>query len=103
MTTIKEYEQDAPADNTTDYTVQGGDTVQGSLVSGGDKDWFGIVLTKGTTYRIYLNDLSEGELTLKDAQGLVVHEGSTEANTARLVFSPSVTQTLYIEAGTSGR
>ena len=102
MTTIKEYEQDAPADNTTAYTVQGGDTVQGSLVSGGDKDWFGIVLTKGTTYRIYLNDLSEGELTLKDAQGLVVHEGSTEANTGRLVFSPSVTQTLYIEVGTVG-
>ena len=99
MTTIKEYEQDAPADKTTDYTVQGGDTVQGSMVSGEDKDWFEIVLTKGTTYRIYLNDLSEGELTLKDAQGLIVHEGSTEANTARLVFHPSETQTLYIEVG----
>ena len=102
MTTIKEYEQDAPADKTTNYTVQGDDTVQGSLVSGEDKDWFEIVLTKGTTYRIYLNDLSEGELTLKNAQGLVVNEGSTEANTARLVFNPSETQTLYIEVGNKG-
>ena len=102
MTTIKEYEQDAPADKTTEYTVQGGDTVQGSMVSGEDKDWFEIVLTKGTTYRIYLNDLREGELTLKDAQGLIVHEGSTEANTARLVFHPSETETLYIEVGTAG-
>ena len=102
MTTIKEYEQDAPADNTTDYTVQGGDSVQGSMTSGEDKDWFGIVLTKGTTYRIYLNDLPEGELTLKDAQGQIVHEGSSEGSTTRLVFNPAVTETLYIEAATSG-
>ena len=102
MTTIKEYEQDAPADNTTDYTVQGGDLVQGSMASGEDKDWFEIVLTKGITYRIYLNDLPDGELTLKDAQGQIVHEGSSEGSTTRLVFNPAVTQTLYIEAGTSG-
>ena len=97
MTTIKEYDQDAPATSTTTYTVQNGDTVHGSMATGEDKDWFAITLTQGSTYEIYLNDLQGGQLCLKNGEGETIHQGISVGNMTRLVYNPASNETLYIE------
>ena len=100
MTTIKEYEQDAPASNRTTYTVEANDTIAGDLSSEHDKDWFKIYLHKGITYEIRLTGLTKGYVTLKNDQGTTIHESNQEINGARLVINPTVSGTYYIEIAT---
>ena len=97
MTTIKEYEQDAPASNRTPYTVEANDTIAGDLSSEHDKDWFKIYLHKGITYEIRLTGLTKGHVTLKDDQGTTIQESNQEINGARLVINPTMSGTYYIE------
>lgn len=57
-----ELDKDAPADQTTPYTLQPGDSFQGNISEAGERDWVGVDLIKG---RSYVFETSESSFTIK--------------------------------------
>jgi hypothetical protein len=96
-------------------TVGGGIAGAGSLVVGasvdvvietlGDHDWYAVTLASGTTYTFHTTfdaTSTDAFLILRDAGGaeIVSDDDSGERNNSLIGFTPGVTGTYYIDAGT---
>ena len=99
MATISENNGDASASTRTTYTISLGDVFTGTLDSADDKDWIKVRLTAGTIYDFTLSGVDSAQFELFDASGNQVVRGGVSASVAKLIFSPDVTGTYYIQAG----
>ncbi len=94
----------------TTGTVAVGTPVTGEIQRNFDRDWFAVTLTAGTTYRIDLKGSATGDGTLynphlggvHDAAGNLIpgtaDDDGGQGHNSRLEFTPSTTETYYIEA-----
>ena len=108
---VTEVIDDHPADNSTTGIVAVGGSVTGSIEEPGDRDWFGVNLDAGKTYRIDLKGRHVNDGTLWDPYLRGVHDsdgnlisGTTDDNggvgdNSRLTFEPPATGTYYVAAG----
>ena len=99
MATISENSGDASANTRTTYTISLGDVFKGTLGTADDKDWIKVRLTAGTVYDFTLSGVDSARFELFDASGNQVVRGGVSASVAKLIFSPDVTGTYYIQAG----
>ena len=101
---------DYPADTSTPGVVEVDSTATGWLHYERDRDWFGVELEAGTTYRLdvtgdvardYGGTLHDPALTVYDPAGVQVpgasDDNSGEGKNARLEFTPATAGTYYIE------
>ena len=98
----------------TSGTVTVGGSVQGSIETAGDQDWFAVELEAGVEYRIDLegSDTQGGTLEdpllrwLHDESGAGVrgtrNDDGGEGDNARQVFTPTESGTYYISANGAG-
>ena len=101
MAIIRENDGDAGADSGTRYTLSLGDVFQGALdpANANDKDWVRVELTAGTVYDITLTGVESAQLQLLDSEGNHVVSGGSLPSGSKLIFSPAVTGTYFIHAG----
>ena len=96
---------DIPGNRTTSATVDVGSTVNGSIETIGDHDWFKIELTAGEAVSVSLKGISLEDpfLTIRDANGAVLFSNddiSSGVNRDSLLsFTASYTGVYYIDAG----
>ncbi|MEO1291595.1 MAG: pre-peptidase C-terminal domain-containing protein [Pseudomonadota bacterium] len=97
---------DAPAGESTPYSVSPSDPFTGSINENGDRDWIGFEAEAGLRYQIDLsgtatgNELRDPLLTLYDGDGVFVasnDDGGAGLN-SQLVFTAASATTYYIEA-----
>ena len=115
-----------PAGTTTDDFANGltdtmrpfgvvavGGTATGTLETAGDRDWFSVQLTAGTSYTVGLAGSSSGAGTLSDpylrvrnASGTLIAENNDIATSSnrdsQVIFTATATGTYYVEAGAAG-
>ena len=104
MAVITENMGDAGADTETQYTLSLGDVFQGRLEPANDKDWIKVELTAGTIYDFTLSDVYSAVLVLFNSEGNIVSGNlysTEELIDKKLIFSPSVTGTYYIQASSN--
>ena len=102
---------DHPANNTTTGTIDVGGSLTGDIEREGDRDWFKVTLTAGTTYRIELKGARTRDGTLRDPH-LTIPRGpsgplspqpadddSGIGGNSLLTFTPTTTGDHYISAG----
>ena len=99
---------DAPANTTTPYTIQVGDTFRGNLSFLGDRDWVRIELQAGQSYDISLAASGASRGTLSDAYlrvydqsgGLIAQndDGGAGFDSRLSNFIASYTGVFYLEA-----
>lgn len=104
---VAEGADDAPGSADTAVTLVSGDTFEGELESGSDKDWVGIQLTAGTAYTFDLEGqdtdggtLSDPFLVLRNSSGNFIaqdDDGGEKLN-AQISFTPDSSGTYYLEA-----
>ena len=99
MAIIRENDGDAGADSGTRYTLSLGDVFQGTLDPANDKDWVRVELAAGTIYDITLTGVESAQLQLLDSEGNHVVSGGSFPSGSKLIFSPAVTGTYFIHAG----
>lgn len=101
MAVITENKGDASSDIETQYTISLGDVFQGTLEPVEDKDWLKVELSAETIYDFTLSgvDGELAELALFDSDGNHVVRGGAVPSGTKLIFSPSVSGTYYIGAG----
>ena len=99
MATIRENTGDASNNTRTRYTITLGDVFKGTLDSADDKDWIKVSLGAGTIYDFTLSGVASAQFGLYDSSGNLVVRGGLSASVAKLIFSPDVTGTYYIQAG----
>lgn len=107
--TVAEGGTDAGADITTLAEFISGDTFDGNLESGADKDWVRVILTSDTEYTFDLKGAGSGEgtlpdgfLVLRDADGnfIAQDDNSGVGTDARVVYTPNESGVFYISART---
>ena len=100
MAVVKEDKGDAGADTGTSYTLSLDSVFRGSFEPAADKDWLKVELTEGTIYDFTLSGVAGevAELALFDSEGNHVISGGAVPTGAKLIYSPSVTGTYYIQA-----
>ncbi|MFL2770401.1 MAG: pre-peptidase C-terminal domain-containing protein [Rhodospirillaceae bacterium] len=110
--TVSEGTTDALATTATTSEIISGDSFEGELSSGGDKDWIKIELTAGTTYTFALKGsgdgagtLPDGFLVLRDANGgFVVQDDDSGTNLdARIEYTAETSGTYYIAVRAFGQ
>ena len=99
MAIINENNNDADAGTGTQHTISLGDVFQGTLDPANDKDWVRVELTAGTIYDITLTGVESAQLQLLDSEGNHVVSGGSLPSGSKLIFSPTVTGTYFIHAG----
>ncbi len=99
MATISENNGDASANTGTAYTISLGDIFEGTLDPAEDKDWIKVELTAGTIYDFTLSGVDSAEFALFDSSGHHIVRGGITPTGGKLIFSPDVTATYYIQAG----
>jgi len=101
MAVIKEDKGDAGADAQTQYTISLGDVFRGTLDPAADKDWIRVELGVETIYDFTLSgvDGESAELALFDSSGNRIVSGGYTPSGTKLIFSPGVSGTYYIGAG----
>lgn len=99
---------DYGADTNTTGRATAGRTIAGKIETAGDHDWFSITLTAGNTYTINLNGTASGGLgdpyvRLHNSAGVqVAYDDDNGAGlNAQLVYTPTITETYYINASSS--
>ena len=100
MATIRENSGDAGADTGTQYTIALGDVFQGTLDPANDQDWIRVELTAdGTIYDITLTDDNDSvAFFLYDLAGdHSISSGKYSPGVRKLILSPTVSGTYYIE------
>jgi hypothetical protein len=99
---------DFPANVTTTGQVAVGGSTPGFLEGAGDHDWFRIQLVAGATYTIAESGADGGGGTLSDpfmrlynssSQLITSDDDSGPGLDSQLTFTPSVTDTYYVDAG----
>jgi serralysin len=97
---------DAAEDTSTIYEMDVGDTINGTIASGTDEDWFEIELTAGVNYEFSLtgNSLSDTLLRLRDGSGDILRENDDFGGTldSQINYVATQTGTFYIEADAYG-
>lgn len=103
--TVQEGTTDAPGDISSEVAISVGDTFQGELDAGTDRDFVGIQLSAGTSYTFDIKGadsgagtLSDPFLVLRDADGNFVDQdddGGVGLD-SQLVFTPSMTGTYFL-------
>ncbi len=89
--------------------IGGGMFVRGTIETARDADWFAVAMTAGERYRFDLEGSATGEgtlgdpvLELRDASGALVqlgmHDEGTGGTLARLVYTATANDTLYLAA-----
>ena len=95
---------DAPASTSTSYTINVGDSFNGTLSSTGDRDWVRVTLEAGTTYNIALNANTSGldtYLRVHNSAGTQIafnDDGGSGVNSF-LSFTATTGGTYYLSAG----
>ena len=97
MTIVNEVSGDAPADNSTSYTLEPDQEIQGLLHRSDDKDWFKTALTTGTIHRVTVSGDSGITITLLDSTGEEILSGVPTPTGALLEVNPSETGDYYVE------
>lgn len=104
--TVTEGSTDAPASTTTTVGLISGDTFEGELDVGTDRDWVSIELTAGTQYTFNLQGsesgagtLSDPFLVLRNANGGFVDQDddSGAGLESQITFTPTSSGTYYLE------
>lgn len=107
--TVAEGGTDAAGSTATTVELISGDTFDGTLDSGSDKDFVKIDLTAGTQYTFDLKGAGSGDGTLPDGflvlrnadGGFVAQDDNSGAGSdAQIVFTPGASGTFYISART---
>ena len=101
MAAISENNGDASANIGTTYTISLGDVFQGTLDPAADKDWVKVELTAGTIYDFTLTGVDSAEFALFDSSGNQIVSGGVIPSGAKLIFSPTATDTYYIHVGST--
>ncbi len=99
MATISENNGDASTGTGTTYTISLGDEFKGTLDTADDKDWIKVELTAGIIYDFTLSGVDLPKLVLFDSNGNHVISGGIIPSGAKLIYSPKVTGTYYIQIG----
>lgn len=96
---------DIPANSTTTAHINVGDSLVGTIDTGGDHDWIAVQLVAGQKYTITLegygtNPLEDPYVYLRNAGGTVLAENDDGNGNrdSRLVFTASTSGTYYIDA-----
>ncbi|MGB0966616.1 MAG: pre-peptidase C-terminal domain-containing protein [Halocynthiibacter sp.] len=105
MPTITET-TDAAASISTTYTMEIGDTFNGSINSIGEEDWVAITLNAGESYQIDLagrggaGSLSDPMLRVRNSSGILVtsDDDGGPGQDSRLTFTATTSGVYYIEA-----
>ncbi len=97
MTIVNEVSGDAPADNSTSYTLELNQEIQGLLHRSDDKDWFKTGLTTGTIHTVTVTGDAGITITLLDSTGEEILSGVPTPTGALLEVNPSETADYYIE------
>ena len=97
MTIVNEVSGDAPADNSTTYTLEPDQEIQGLLHRSDDKDWFKTALTTGTIHRVTVTGDTGITITLLDSTGEEILSGVPTPTGALLEVNPSETGDYYVE------
>ena len=99
MATINENNNDASAGVETQYKISLGDTFQGTLATADDVDWVRVELTAGTIYDFILSNVDSVEFALYDSSGNHIVNGGAIPSGSKLIYSPVVSGTYYIQVG----
>ena len=97
MTIVNEVSGDAPADNSTSYTLELDQEIQGLLHRSDDKDWFKTALTTGTIHTVTVTGDTGITITLLDSTGKEILSGVPTPTGALLEVNPSETADYYVE------
>ncbi|MCV6609668.1 MAG: PPC domain-containing protein, partial [Amphritea sp.] len=93
---------DAPANITTTYSMNVGDTFSGRLSSSTDADWVAVTLTAGERYQIDLEGrtLSDPYLYLYDGNGrlISVNDDGGAGRDSQITYTATSTGTYYLRA-----
>jgi len=96
---------DAASGVGTGYVLSTGQTVQGTISTAGDRDWYAITLTQGQTYTAALlgtgtGNLQDPILRLYRADGTLVtfDDDTFTGQNSLLTFTATATGTFYLEA-----
>ncbi len=105
--TVAEGTMDVPGSAATTVDLISGDTFEGELDTGNDRDWVRIELTSGTEYTFDLEGADSGAgtltdpfLVLRDSSGGFVaqNDDSGAGLNSQIVFTPSSSGTYYLAA-----
>ena len=93
--------RDAADDDTTRYTVSGGDTFHGEIDAPDDEDVIALEMKAGYTYYVVatgggIGDISDPELEFYDSDFDYVGAGTDHGNTYSLTINSTITETGYI-------
>ena len=116
VTDVTNINDDFEAGTGTTGTVDVDGSVRGKIESQGDRDWFAVDLTRGTTYQIDLKGTHTGDGSLLDPYLAGVYtssgnriyytdteddDGGVGAN-SQVTFTPTANGTYYVSAGAYG-
>ena len=118
VTDVTNIDDDFEAGTGTSGEVDVDGSVRGEIESQGDRDWFAVDLTRGTTYQIDLKGTHTGDGSLLDpylagvynsggdriydmGQAITDDDGGEGAN-SRVEFTPTANGTYYVSAGGYG-
>ena len=96
---------DIPGDSTTTASITVGGTVNGTLETAADHDWFRIDLTAGQSITVFVDGttLEDSYLRIRSAAGTVIYENDDInpgiVRDSRLSFTATSTGTYYIDVG----
>ena len=96
---------DVPGDSSTTSSVTFGGTVNGSLETIADHDWFRVTLTAGQPVVVTVNGvtLSDPYLNIRDASGNILFSNDDinpgVDTDSRVAFTPTYSGTYYIDVG----
>ncbi len=100
---------DAPSTTGTPYTLTLGDTFDGRVSSGGDRDWIRVELVSGQPYVITMwgrdgqtQGLNDTLIRLRDSTGTILQTNDDAGSNnffSVIRFTPTTSGTYYIDAG----
>ncbi len=97
---------DAAATTATAYTLQSGQTAQGTLNFGGDHDWYRVDMTAGLAYTFAMvgtgtDNVRDTYLQLYDSSGgsiLASNDDSLQGLNSIFTYTPTLSGTYYLDA-----
>ena len=110
MAIFRETSGDAPADDTTQYTVAAGDSFYGTIEAEYARDWVGIDLVAGQRIVVTLQGDPSGTFPLSDpylrlfnaAGNQLRYNDDFDGLNSQITFTAAVNATFYLAAGGFG-
>lgn len=96
--------QDVAGSTSTTAEVTVGSATSGVVGSGGDRNWYRVALTAGTTYRfkVSVDTLSEAALSVRDAAGTRLASTSDTFGITEIVFTAPTSGDYFLDVGGAG-